>query len=321
MSTQGSVSDSLKAIDKLIKSGNLHEAETRLETIIQANPKNIYARAYKERLTELLQAQAHQQAAPEPTPVLPVSEPIRTTPSVTPITSHKFSSAITTAYRTLLNEVWKDGTLTSDERTQLQTMRDLLGITSEEHSRMEQETRISAFLFLVKTQWLKKNKNYTALQNQFNFSETELNVLQPKLKQLLASLESHATILILDDDVNFLLYVSKILKKNNYHCITTQSAEEGLELLQSMTPDLILCDIAFGRLQMNGFEFYEQFRSLQRFQQTPFIFLTGLAQESLIQTGKKLGIDDYLIKPIQPDRLLATIEGKLRRANEMRNTA
>ena len=71
---------------------------------------------------------------------------------------------------------------------------------------------------------------------------------------------------------------------------------------------------------MNGFQFYENFRNMDEFKHVPFIFISAFSQETMVQTGKKLGVDDYLIKPIQPDLLIATIEGKLRRANELQGT-
>ena len=126
---------------------------------------------------------------------------------------------------------------------------------------------------------------------------------------------------MLDDDEKFLDAIKIILTDGGYYCFTVISGEEALQLLDTTTPDLILCDINFTKPNMSGFAFYERFRSMDRFLPTPFIFLSGLDQDVLIRTGKKLGADDYLTKPIDTEMLLATIEGKLRRSRELRRTA
>lgn len=334
MANNTSVGELLKTVDAFIKSGRLQEASVQIDRVIQVESKNVYIRAYQERIAELLKAlpqEPTQKNPPSPVDSTKKIETVETlkppvpnavsVPSSSPVQTRKLTSAITLAYKTLLHEIWKDGTLTAEERQRLQNMREVLGISREEHDQIEKVVRISAFLSIVKLQWLRGNKNFSVIQKQFNFSDAEAKEVAPKLEKLLAALNANATILVLDDDANFLLFISKALEKNNYHCLTTQSAEEGLELLQTMTPDIILCDIAFGKSQMNGFEFYEQLRTIHKFYRTPFIFLSALTQESLIRTGKKLGIDDYLTKPIDYERLLATIEGKLRRANEMRDEA
>jgi DNA-binding response OmpR family regulator len=50
----------------------------------------------------------------------------------------------------------------------------------------------------------------------------------------------------------------------------------------------------------------------------PFIFLTGLTDEVLVRTGKELGVDDYLTKPIAEQTLIATIKGKLKRFKRLK---
>ncbi|MEK6565816.1 MAG: response regulator, partial [Bacteroidota bacterium] len=83
-------------------------------------------------------------------------------------------------------------------------------------------------------------------------------------------------------------------------------------------PDLIICDINLETSTMGGFTFFEKIREINELAEVPFIFLTGLTDEVLIRTGKELGVDDYLTKPISEKALLSTIKGKIKRFQELK---
>ncbi len=62
----------------------------------------------------------------------------------------------------------------------------------------------------------------------------------------------------------------------------------------------------------------EKTRELHHLQQVPFIFITGLNDVVLMRAGKEMGVDDFLVKPIHNENLLATIRGRIRRYEQMR---
>jgi CheY-like chemotaxis protein len=305
-------SEQLKNVDRLMKLEKFDDALQIVETILISEPRNIYARAYHERITALIAERL------EVKNINPVEE-VTAVESVKPITfsNHKISSAIREAYATLLHEIWKDGIVTTNEQTQIDEMRISFGISNEEHTYLDRIAKTGAFLRLIKQEWKKGKRIFQDIEEQFHFSQEDQQFVLPKLSELMQSLKSHATILVLDDDTNFLLFTKKILEKAQFHCLTSETAEEGLELLEIMEPDVVLCDIAFGKNLMNGFTFYERFRSIKKFDEIPFIFVTALIQESIMLMGKKLGADDYITKPFNQAALLATIEGKLRRFHDL----
>jgi PleD family two-component response regulator len=69
---------------------------------------------------------------------------------------------------------------------------------------------------------------------------------------------------------------------------------------------------------MNGFLFYERIRELRHLQQVPFVFFSGLNDAVLMRAGKEIGVDDFLVKPIHRENLLATIHGKIKRYEQLR---
>lgn len=328
------IGELLRRVDKEIKEGRLSEAAHLIDTILELNPKNIYARAYRERIEELQKALI---TAPPPSAVTPAAAvpepavhaspaPAPTTPepvsNIIPMTrQQKLSDASLEAYKTLLNEIWRDGAISPLEEERVQNFREIFAISQDEHEYVEQHARLSCYLNAVRDAWNKGIRDFDALRGLFRITAQEDLILTPKVQRMLKALNAKGIILSLDDDKNFLLLVERLLEKHGYHSLNTTSGEEALNLLENFTPDLVLCDIAFGQRNMNGFMFYERFRAIERFASVPFIFISALNQRELIKTGKKIGVDDYITKPVDNDVLLAAIEGRIRRVREMKNAS
>lgn len=104
-----------------------------------------------------------------------------------------------------------------------------------------------------------------------------------------------------------------LLGFNNYDPVTATNGEEGLRIMANCReedlPDLIICDIMMPI--MDGYEFFQQISQNVLWTMIPFIFLTAKTAEEDVRLGKMLGADDYLMKPIKEEDLLASIQGKL----------
>ncbi|NNJ13316.1 response regulator transcription factor [Chloroflexales bacterium ZM16-3] len=128
---------------------------------------------------------------------------------------------------------------------------------------------------------------------------------------------AQSTILIVDDQPELLLGIQMTLESVGYDVLTAVDGNIALDILHRADVDLILADIAMPEL--NGYQLFEQIRMEPDLLRIPFIFLTARAMSSDIRYGKTLGVDDYLIKPIKPEDLLAVVEGRLRRARELKD--
>ncbi len=125
---------------------------------------------------------------------------------------------------------------------------------------------------------------------------------------------ANETILIVDDNPRLLTAVQQVLEGEGYHVLTATDGLEALTLMQQTRPDLIIADIAMPR--MNGYQLYERVSQNPNWVMIPFIFLTARGLDSDIRYGKEIGVDDYLVKPVEPDDLLAATRGKLKRARQ-----
>jgi CheY-like chemotaxis protein len=113
-------------------------------------------------------------------------------------------------------------------------------------------------------------------------------------------------LLIIEDNEHIRENLREILELEAYHVTSTSNGKSGIEKALQVKPDCILCDIS-----MPIKTGYEVFKTLKPFLQSnniPFILLTASAQKNEIAEGKMIGVDDYITKPFQTEKLLKTIE-------------
>jgi DNA-binding response OmpR family regulator len=128
-----------------------------------------------------------------------------------------------------------------------------------------------------------------------------------------------ATILVVDDQPELLDNLGQMLESAGHRTIQANNGVEALARLQSEPVDLIVSDIAMPG--MNGYQLYERVRENPAWLAIPFLFLTARDLDSDVRYGKELGADDYLIKPVCLEDLVAAVRGRLKRAQQLRQQA
>lgn len=132
-------------------------------------------------------------------------------------------------------------------------------------------------------------------------------------------MENRATILIVDDHEVIQLFTERVLSEAGYRVLVANNGIEALNILATHPVNLILADINMPR--MNGYQLHDEVVNDSRWVAIPFIFVTGRIMDSDIRYGKEMGVDDYITKPFDPDDLVATVRGRLRRAEQLRASA
>lgn len=113
--------------------------------------------------------------------------------------------------------------------------------------------------------------------------------------------QDDSQILIIEDNLDVLAYVSELLRGMGYQILTANNGKEGLAQARKHLPDLIISDIMMPK--MDGFEFSKAIRADQRCSHIPLVLLTSKASDESKITGYGLGIDDYLLKPFNAKQL------------------
>ena len=118
------------------------------------------------------------------------------------------------------------------------------------------------------------------------------------------------SILVVEDDINLNKLITSVLTQNGYKAIACHNADVALEKFSDNYIDLIISDIMMpGK---DGYELAQEIR-LQN-NDIPILFVTAKDSIADKQKGFNIGIDDYMVKPIDLNELLLRIKALLRRA-------
>ena len=112
-------------------------------------------------------------------------------------------------------------------------------------------------------------------------------------------------ILIVDDSPTERYYLTDILVKNGFAVSTAENGEEALAKIRGDKPDLILMDVVMPGA--NGFQVTRSIAKDPDMQHIPVIICSSKDQETDRIWGMRQGARDYLVKPVNPEQLLAKI--------------
>lgn len=118
-------------------------------------------------------------------------------------------------------------------------------------------------------------------------------------------------ILVLEDDVKLNQAVCTYLNDSGFNAKGCMHANDAYDEMYNNIYELIISDIMLP--DIDGFEFAENVRSINR--HIPILFMSAKDDLNSKQKGFQLGIDDYMVKPIELQELLMRVRALLRRAN------
>jgi len=118
------------------------------------------------------------------------------------------------------------------------------------------------------------------------------------------------SILVCEDDFAIKTMISTKLKQENYSVYTAQNGQEALNLMEKQQIDLVISDIMMP--EMDGYEFVQTLRETKY--TLPILMITAKSQLESLEEAFKLGVDDYMVKPLRLEELVLRVKALLRRS-------
>jgi DNA-binding NarL/FixJ family response regulator len=122
-------------------------------------------------------------------------------------------------------------------------------------------------------------------------------------------------LLLIDDDPNLILLVKDYLEFRGYEVITAENGREALDILEKEVPDMIICDVMMP--EMDGYSLVKHVREDPKTSWIPVLFLSAKGQSQDRVKGLNTGADVYMVKPFEPEELVAQVESSLKQASRL----
>ncbi|GAB4420401.1 MAG: hypothetical protein Kow002_08720 [Anaerolineales bacterium] len=120
------------------------------------------------------------------------------------------------------------------------------------------------------------------------------------------------TILTIDDDAAITELLSMLLQTHGYEVLTANSGEAGIRIIEDKKPDVVILD-----LMMPGMDGWQVCKQTRKISNVPILILSALDDPSMIASALDAGADDYLVKPVSSNILVAHINKLIRRTGAL----
>ncbi len=126
--------------------------------------------------------------------------------------------------------------------------------------------------------------------------------------------ENQFKVLLVDDELDILEFLSYNLEKEGYQVFTARNGAEAIKVAEKQVPHLIILDVMMP--EMDGIAACEELRKIPALSSTVIAFLTARGEDYSQIAGFEAGADDYITKPVRPKVLVSRVKALLKRTGE-----
>ncbi|MBI3111691.1 MAG: response regulator, partial [Ignavibacteriales bacterium] len=152
-------------------------------------------------------------------------------------------------YRQALKEIWSDGAASSDEEARLEQLRSTLGISGEEHAKLEKEVKLETYYDALKRAWSSgaitpgSASKLGELRRTFQITPDEHDKIEAQMLWELRQGQERTSILVVDDDTKLLSVITETLQEASFNVKAFPTSDDAFTYLKENAPDIIISDI------------------------------------------------------------------------------
>jgi CheY-like chemotaxis protein len=303
----------LAQAEQLLASRDYKGALAQLAEVYKIDPTNYYAQAFSDRIDQLMaEEKANASRAFQVAAAATTGATAREAPAGNEAGSLVF-------YRELLKQYWFDGKLNDKETAHLAEVRSLFQIPDADHERLSHEVRFEAYVEALWLAWMDgavtetERRVLEAMRDKYGISPAEHQQADLCVQRLRKDHNIKPSILIVDEDKNHSLAVSKTFRSRGYDVSLAGKPEEAFQILQHSVPAAILAEAKYTAPSVDGFELYRRVHAVPATSRVPFFFIVRMTDRDMLLAALRTGVDHVLVKPADPEFILAAIDGKKHR--------
>ncbi len=313
-----SLEQRMEVIPKFLAQAEQHLAKrdyrgalAQLAEVYKIDPTNYYAQAFSDRIDQLMTEEKTN-----------TSKAFRAAGSTTSAAATDSTGSVAGSlifYRELLKQYWFDGKLNEKETAHLSEVRTLFQISDADHERISKEVRVDAYVEALWLAWMDgivtetERRVLESMREKYGISPGENQQAEMRVQQLRKEHSSKPTILIVDEDKNHSIAVAKTFRPRGYDISLAGKPEEAFQVLQHTIPAAILAEAKYASSAVDGFELYRRVHAVPATSVVPFFFIVRITDRDMLLAALRTGVDHVLVKPADPEFILAAIDGKRHR--------
>jgi tetratricopeptide (TPR) repeat protein len=283
------INSHLTEVKRHIEEGYFDEAYKQLVHALAIDPGNLYARELERRLAELRRA------------------------SPSGITKEREYR-----YRSKVIKYWINGKPSPENQERIMLIRKEIGIPDNLATGLEHEVQCDAYRDALYELWSNgglvgfTDETIENLRKNYAISRLDHAAIERLLLQAVRRNKILGTVLVVDSDTAILNDLTYKLRINSYSVIGAISIEEALASFKICRPDIVISTVEFSGGE-SGFSLFEVLHSLPNCATLP-VFLTGTSfDRTTLLIGKRLGVEEFFLKPLDFELLIATFRGTMLR--------
>ena len=225
-------------------------------------------------------------------------------------------------YKSAAEDAWEHGAPDADRTAELQNLADLFSIPESVEKEILREVKLRKYSQAVKKTISdkkgskKEGPSLEQLRQLFAVSLEEYMEYESVFLDELVSTQYHGTVMVISDDTSTREDLSERLKSTGFTVLHISRPESVPEKIDSVNPQVIICETAFRATTFKGIELLQDLRKDKKYNHMPFILFAEPYEMAAVKKELKEMHDAVLIKPVDFYDLLDTIDERLKKVRD-----